>query len=141
MAQLKLLIITQDRELLSTEVDQVTVPTTSGEITVLPNHAPLFTQLHTGELIYKQDGKPSSVVISSGFMDVGPNNIITVLSDTATLESDITIARAEEAKQKAEKDMEQKTDRRSFIMAEASLRKALIELKIARRRSNPTSFG
>ncbi|MEK7458246.1 MAG: ATP synthase delta/epsilon chain alpha-helix domain-containing protein, partial [Patescibacteria group bacterium] len=67
--------------------------------------------------------------------------IITVLSDTATLESDITIARAEEAKQKAEKDMEQKTDRRSFIMAEASLRKALIELKIARRRGTPTSFG
>ena len=58
MSQLKLLIITQDKELLSTEVDQVTVPTTSGEITVLPNHAPLFTQLHTGELIYKQDGKP-----------------------------------------------------------------------------------
>ena len=43
------------------------------------------------------------VVISSGFMDVGPNNIITVLSDTATLESDITIARAEEAKQKQKK--------------------------------------
>jgi F-type H+-transporting ATPase subunit epsilon len=141
MAKLKLVIVTQDRQLLSEEVDQITVPTTSGEVTILPSHAPLFTQLQTGELLYKIDGKVNSAVVSSGFMDVGPNNIVTVLSDTATLASDITLERAEEAKQKAEKAMEQKMDRRNFIMAEASLRKALIELKIARKRNNPTSLG
>ena len=141
MSKLKLVIVTQDRQLLSEEVDQITVPTTSGEVTILPSHAPLFTQLQTGELFYKIDGKVNSAVVSSGFMDVGPNNTITVLSDTATLASDITLERAEEAKQKAEKAMEQKMDRRNFIMAEASLRKALIELKIARKRNNPTSLG
>ncbi|HKY73741.1 MAG TPA: ATP synthase F1 subunit epsilon [Patescibacteria group bacterium] len=139
--KLKLIIVTQERELLNVEIDQVTVPTSSGQVTILPDHSPLFTQLQTGELIYKAEGKPSSVVVSSGFMDVAPNNVVTILSDTATLESDITIAKAEEAKRKAEESMAQKQDRRSFIVAEASLRKALVELKIARKRSTPTSFS
>lgn len=139
--KLKLIIVTQEKELLNIEIDQVTVPTSSGEVTILPDHAPLFTQLQTGELIYKKEGKPSSVVVSSGFMDVAPNNVVTILSDTATLESDITIAKAEEAKRKAEESMAQKQDRRSFVIAEASLRKALAELKIARKRSTPTSFS
>lgn len=142
MAQkLKLIIVTQDKELLSEEVDQITTPTSSGEVTILPNHAPLFTQLQTGELVYKVDGKPKSVVVSSGFMDVGPNNVVTILSDIATLESDITLAKAEEAKRKAEETMAQKVDKRTFILAEASLRKALVELKIARKRSTPTSMS
>jgi F-type H+-transporting ATPase subunit epsilon len=139
--QLKLVIVTQEKELLSIEVDQVTVPTTSGEVTILPSHSPLFTQLQTGELMYKIQGKPHSVVITSGFMDVAPNNVVTVLSDTATLEGDITLARAEEAKKKAEQAMEEKGDRRNFIIAEASLRKALTELKVAKRRHSPTSMG
>lgn len=141
MANLKLIIVTQENELLNVEVEQVTVPTTSGEVTILPHHAPLFTQLQTGELIYKEDGKAKSAVVTSGFMDVGPNNTVTILSDTASLESDITLAKAEEAKKKAEDTMEQKVDRRTFLLAEASLRKALTELKIARRRHNPTSMG
>jgi len=68
-------------------------------------------------------------------MDVGPNNTITVLADSATHERDITLAKAEEAKKKAEETMAQKLDRRAFVIAEASLRKALMELKIARKRS------
>ncbi len=141
MSNLKLIIVTQENELLNVEVEQVTVPTTSGEVTILPHHAPLFTQLQTGELIYKQDGKAMSAVVTSGFMDVGPNNTVTILSDTASLESDITLAKAEEAKKKAEDTMAQKVDRRTFLLAEASLRKALTELKIARRRHSPTSLG
>jgi len=141
MATLKLIIVTQEHELLSTEVEQVTVPTTTGEVTILPHHAPLFTQLQTGELIYKENGTSKSAVVTSGFMDVGPNNTITILSDTASLESDITLAKAEEAKKKAEEAMAQKVDRRTFLLAEASLRKALTELKIARRRHSPTSLG
>ena len=132
--KIQLTIITQEKQLLDVVVDQITVMTTSGEITVLPNHIPLFTRLQTGELIYKQKGIPHSVIVSGGFLDVSPDSKITVLADTASLESDITLAKAEEAKRKAEDSMAQKTDRRNFMIAEASLRKALLELKVARRR-------
>lgn len=132
--KIQLTIITQEKQLLDVVVDQITVMTTSGEITVLPNHIPLFTRLQTGELVYKQNGQPHSVIVSGGFLDVSPDSKITVLADTASLESDITLAKAEEAKRKAEETMAQKTDRRNFMIAEASLRKALLELKVARRR-------
>jgi len=132
--KIQLTIITQEKQLLDTLVDQVTVMTTTGEITVLPHHIPLFTRLQTGELVYKKNGETHSVILSGGFLDVSPDSTITVLADTASLESDITLAKAEEAKRKAEETMAQKTDRRNFMIAEASLRKALLELKIARRR-------
>lgn len=132
--KIQLTIITQEKQLLDVLVDQVTVMTTSGEITVLPYHIPLFTRLQTGELVYKKSGETHSVILSGGFLDVSPDNKITVLADTASLEEDITLAKAEEARRKAEDSMAQKTDRRNFMIAEASLRKALLELKVARRR-------
>ncbi len=141
---LTLTIVTQEKELLKQEVTQITAPTSSGEVTILPHHIPLFTRLVTGELRFRtlgKENKDETVVVSGGFMDVGPNNEITILADSATHERDITLAKAEEAKKKAEDAMTQKLDRRSFIMAEASLRKALTELKIARKRSSPTSLG
>ena len=133
---IQLTIITQEKELLKEEVSQVTVPTTTGEITVLPNHIPLFTQLQVGELTYKKDGKSITVVISGGFMDVAPNNTITVLTDSAIEERNISVAKAEEAKKKAEADMGQKLDKRKFLMAEASLRRAMLELKVAKKHAN-----
>lgn len=133
---LRLTIITQEKELLNEEVEQVTVPTTTGEITVLPNHIPLFTQLSIGELVYKNGEDRITVVISGGFMDVAPNNTITILTDSAVEERNISIAKAEEAKKKAEEAMSQKMDRRQFLMAEASLRRAMLELKVAQRKTN-----
>lgn len=139
--QLTLTIVTQEKELLKEKVDQITAPTTSGEVTILPNHVPLFTRLQTGVVIFKTGGNNQQVVISNGFMDVAPNNTVTILTDSATHERDITLAQAEEAKKKAEQAMEQKVERRDFLIAEASLRKALMELKIARKRSHPTSLS
>lgn len=137
--QLTLTIVTQEKELLKEKVDQITAPTTSGEVTILPNHVPLFTRLQTGVVIYKVSGNSTQVVISNGFMDVAPNNAVTILTDSATHERDISLAQAEEAKKKAEQAMEHKTERRDFLIAEASLRRALMELKIARKRPGSNS--
>ena len=131
---LTLSIITQEKKLLEEQVDSVTVPTTEGEVTILPNHIPLFTKLQTGELTYKVQNQENSVVITDGFMDVGPQSKVTVMVDTAIRSADIDILKAEEAKRKAEELMAQKLDQRDFIMAEAQLRQALMEIKAANRR-------
>jgi len=139
MKNITLNIITQEKELLKMDVELVSVPTVTGEITVLPNHIPLFTKLQTGELKYKKDGQYASVVILNGFLDVSPDSVVTVLTDTATLERDITVAQAEEARKKAEEAMKTKLDRRQTMIAEASLKKALLELNLARKRQSPGS--
>lgn len=67
-------------------------------------------------------------------MDVGPDNKITVLADDALRADDINEALVEKAKQEAETALKNKTSKRDFMIAEASLRKALNELKVYRKR-------
>ncbi len=133
---IQLEIVTQEKKLLSAEVVSVSVTTELGEVTILPNHIPLFTKLVTGELRYLDPTKNKThyVAISGGFMDVGPDNKITVLADDALRADDINEALVEKAKQEAETALKNKTSKRDFMIAEASLRKALNELKISRKR-------
>ena len=49
--QLKLKIVTPERLILEEMVDQVTLPTTLGEITVLPEHIPLIAGLASGDVV------------------------------------------------------------------------------------------
>jgi len=133
---IQLEIVTQEKKLLSAEVVSVSVMTELGEVTILPNHIPLFTKLVTGELRYLDPTKNKThyVAISGGFMDVGPDNKITVLADDALRADDINEALVEKAKQEAETALKNKTSKRDFMIAEASLRKALNELKVYRKR-------
>jgi len=136
---LKLRIVTQERELLEQEVISVTATTEAGEVTILPGHVPLFSTLATGELHYilpdKQD--IAFVAVSGGFLDVGPDGVVTVLADHALRASDIDEAAAEAAKLRAEEVMRDKSDQRSsqdFRVAEMELMRSINELNIARRR-------
>lgn len=140
---LKLIIVTQEKQLLEASVSSVTVMTTEGEITVLPSHIPLFTKLADGELIYRweEGGKQNkgSLAISGGFLDVSPNDEVTILADHAIRSEDISEAKAEEAKKLAEEAMQNKQSEREFRLAEASLRRALTELQVAQRRKIKSS--
>ncbi|MEO8580994.1 MAG: ATP synthase F1 subunit epsilon [Patescibacteria group bacterium] len=133
---LTLKIITQEKELLRQEVESVTIPTVDGEITVLANHVPLFTRIKVGEVIFRNDGEEHSVVVADGFTDVSPDNVVTIMTDTAVRSSDIDILKAEEAKKRAEEQMQHKLDQRDFVLAEASLRKAMMEIQSYNKRKN-----
>lgn len=137
MAQLRLEIVTQEKELLNELVDYVSAPTVMGEVTVLPHHLSLFTKLEPGEVKYSKGGKLTSFVVSGGFMDVSGGKMVVVMADSAVRSDLINVAKAEEAKRKAEQLLKEKTSKQSLLMAEAELRKAIMELKVARkRRSN-----
>jgi F-type H+-transporting ATPase subunit epsilon len=135
--KLLLKIITQEHQLLEQEVDSVTVPTVEGEITILPMHIPLFTKITTGEMTFRNQNQEYPVVLADGFIDVSPNNTVTIMVDSAVRSADIDILKAEEAKRRAEEVMSQKTDQRDFVLAEASLRKALMEIQAYNKRKKP----
>lgn len=64
------------------EAEGLNVTTTSGEITILDHHHPLVTVLAKGEAkIIKSDGSRESVVINSGFLEMGLENNLSVLID------------------------------------------------------------
>lgn len=131
--KLHLEVITPTKIVLSEEVDEITINTANGEITILPNHIPLLSKLVPGEMAIKNNGKISYFAVMGGFLEVSKNNI-SILSDYAVRASDIEVAKAKEAKERAEKIMKDKESNKNFLLAETDLRKALLELKVATKR-------
>ncbi len=139
MATTRLDIVTAEREVFSDEVDEVIAPGVEGQLGILPHHAPLMTTLLPGELLVKKGGEEFYLAISGGFIEVRPDRII-ILADTAERVEEIDIARAEEAKRRAEARLAERTPGVDMARAEAALRRSLIRLRVAerRRRRRPT---
>lgn len=130
---LTLNLITQEKHVLTQTVDAVIAPAISGEVTILPKHIPLFTKLADGVVKLKIGSDYSEFAVTGGFMDVGPKNQVTILADSATRAEDIAIDKTEAAITAAKEAMANRQSEVEFKHAEASLRKALLELKVARR--------
>lgn len=131
MRKFPLKIVSQEKELLSIEVESVSLPTTEGEITVLYKHIPLFSQLKTGELIYRIGEEEKSVVVSNGFVNISPMSEVTIMTDSGILARDISVSKAEAAVKAAHETMKKTQNQRELILAEASLRQAMIEIRVA----------
>jgi len=131
---LHLQIVTPEKSVYDDEVDQVTLPTTTGQITVLPHHTDLVTQIKPGEIIFKKHNKETIMASGFGFAQVAKDSI-KVLVDLAAPEEEIEEKKIEEAKKKAEEALKQKhlLSEEEYVTAAANLQKALVQLKIKRR--------
>lgn len=131
-------IITPEKIVFKDEIEKAIVPTVNGEIAILPQHIGIVTQVIPGELVIKKNDKSQSIVITEGFLEVS-NNHITILANYAISAESINVAKVEEAKKRAEKLIQEKATDRDFRIAEAELRKAILELKVAfKYRKRPT---
>jgi len=114
------------------DIDQVTLPTSNGAITVLPHHAALFTKLIEGEIEVVQEGKRTSYVIAGGFFEIN-NNKASVLSDYAIRAESIEMAKSEEKKRQAEQKLREKLTNEEFTIADKDLKMSILELKVAQK--------
>lgn len=131
---IKFKIVTPERVLYQDEVDQVTLPTPKGEITILPHHIPLVSSLVPGEIRVVKNKEEVSMAISGGFVEITGKNI-TLLADTAERAEEIDEVRATEAEKRAKELMaEKKIDSAEFAYLTAKIEKELARLKVARRR-------
>jgi F-type H+-transporting ATPase subunit epsilon len=129
MAQaLMLKIITPERVVLEQAVDEVSACAVDGEFAVLPEHIPLVTALANDVLMYKSEGKESAAAVLGGILEVS-NNTVTVLSNAAELATEIDEARATQAKERAEAEKSQRTDKLGVYLAEMALSRAFARLK------------
>ncbi len=132
MAKFTLTVVSQERQLLQAEVDSITVPASEGELTVLASHVPLFTPLLAGVLTYRVDKVETQIVVSKGFLDVGSDNQVTIMVDSAVHAREISLEKAEAAIEAAHQTVTTSRDRQELLMAEASLKQAMLEAKVAR---------
>ena len=133
MATTRLEIVTAERVVFSEDVDAVIAPGIEGQLGILPHHAPLMTTLMPGELLVKKGGEEFSLAITGGFVEVRPDRII-ILADAAERVEEIDVARAEEAKRRAEERLKAPTSEVDLLRAEAALRRSLMRLDVAARR-------
>jgi F-type H+-transporting ATPase subunit epsilon len=132
-------VVTPERSVLSTEVDEVSAPGAQGYFGVLPGHTPYITTLGQGELSYRIGSRWEYLAITWGYAEVLPNKV-TVLTETAEMAAEIDLERAERAKRRAEERLRQWSTTVAdidFERAAAALERALIRLQVAQKRVGP----
>ncbi len=138
---LKVEIVTAERMIYSEEgVDQVVAPGRDGEFTVLPQHAEFITTLQPGELRIAKSGGEEAMAVTGGFLEVR-NDRIVVLADAAERVDEIDIARAEEARRKAEETLRGQQGLAELAATQASLQRALMRLHVATKRGRRGRAG
>lgn len=128
-------VVTPEKTLIDRQADEVVVPTTTGELAILPHHVPLVTQVAPGVLTIKEHGHEETIAVDGGFIQVTEKEV-RVLADFAVTGKDASASRAEEARQRAEKAMKERKSDIDFAEAEAEFRRAILELKLTKHRKS-----
>jgi F-type H+-transporting ATPase subunit epsilon len=136
-------IVTQDKSLFEGPADVVIAPGVEGELGILPNHAPLLTNLDFGILRVRHKGEEEVFTIAGGILEVRPD-LVTVLADVGESIDEIDITRAEEAKERAERYLKEgpPPDTDEYLRIQAALQRSKLRIEAAsryRRRSRPTT--
>ena len=121
-------IVTPEKQLVADEVDQVNVPGTEGDQGILYDHAPLLTNLRSGQLSYEKDGETVAIVVSGGYLEVTDNRV-TVLAETGEFLHEIDRERAERAHADAEKLLLTDLSEEEFIETQKKLFRAVARLE------------
>ncbi len=82
MNKIKFKIVTPEKEVFEDEVDQVTLPVTEGQVTILPDHTSYIASLKPGEIIFKKGGEETVLATSGGFVEFDNINFV-FFADTA----------------------------------------------------------
>ena len=121
-------IVTPERQLVAEEVDQVNAPGSEGDLGILYDHAPLLTNLRSGQLSYEKDGETVALVVSGGYLEVTDNRV-TVLAETGEFLHEIDRERAERAHSDAEKLLLTDLSEEEFIKTQKKLFRAVARLE------------
>ena len=129
---LQLDIVTPEATVYSEAVDMVTLPGVEGQMSVLPQHVRLMTQLVPGELIVRKNGHEDYLAVGEGLVEVTNDHVSIVTNMAVTLES-IDEAAAEEARQRAAARLRDKLSSEEVASVNAALARSLAQLHVKRR--------
>src|SRR5687768_762038 len=125
-------IVTPSRQVLSENVDEIQAPGKAGYLGILPGHAPLLSELRVGELTYRQGRNQRSLIITGGFLEVLPHQV-TVLAEAAESPEEIDLARAQAARERAERRLRSADSEVDLNRATIALARALMRIQLARK--------
>jgi F-type H+-transporting ATPase subunit epsilon len=132
MATLKLEIVTPEAMIYSEDVDMVTLPGVEGEMGIFPMHVPLLTQIVSGEITARKNGRDYLLAVGEGFVEITGERVA-IMTDMAIKTEHIDEAKAEEARKRAEARLAEKLGDEEAASVQAALAHSLAQLKVKRR--------
>lgn len=124
-------VVTPERPLLREHVQDVQVPAANGAIGVLPEHAPLLSELGSGCLVYTlEDGRKKGMAVSGGYVEVLPDHV-RVLAHVAEPADEIDVKRAEGALKRAEERLLHPNESLDVARALNAMKRAQTRLEAA----------
>ena len=81
-------LVSPERSLASLQVNAVQIPGADGDLTAMPNHAPLITTLRPGILTVESSQGTEKYVVTGGFAEIGEG--LSVLAERALPAGEVT---------------------------------------------------
>jgi len=118
-------VIAPDQTILDTVAEEVILPSSTGQLGILTDHAPLISALETGVLRYRKDKAWNAIALTGGFAEVEENEV-TVLVRSGELGSAINAEEARKTLAEAEQALAniKAEDKQGKLRAEQNLRMA-----------------
>lgn len=121
-------IITPDRVFYEEEVSMVEFNTVEGEVGIYKDHIPMTMIIAPGILTITKDGEVKEAALHAGFSEVLPDKV-TILAEIIEWPGEIDLARAEEARSRAEERIREHAPGTDMRRAEMSLKRAVARIE------------
>lgn len=125
--KIKLKMITHEKVVYEADIDELYVQSTDGRLGILPNHIPIVCALDIGVTKVVINKEPTCITTMAGVLQFSENEA-TILTDIAELGSDIDLARANAAKERAQARLAAKNDKDDILRAQFALAKAIARI-------------
>jgi len=126
-------IVTPEKLVVKEAAEEAQIPGLEGYLGILPGHAPLITELGVGIITYRAGGTTKTLSVAWGFAEVLQDKV-TILAETVERPDEIDVARAQQAKERAEQLLKSSDPELDYDRAQDDLRRAETRLKVATER-------
>nr|ACQ90745.1 CF1 epsilon subunit of ATP synthase [Neglectella solitaria] len=109
-------IMTPDRIFFQDQAEEIILPTNTGQIGILKNHAPLITALDIGVLLIRSKNEWTPLALMGGFALVKQNQVTVLVNEAESAET-IDPQQAEEAFLSAKEKLEQAEGQKQKVEA------------------------
>ena len=131
LKKFQLEVISPERVFYTGEVEMVELTTTEGDIGIYADHIPLTTIVAPGIMTITEEGdQMKEAAVLEGFMEITQEKV-TILAQSCEWPDEIDLNRAYEAKERAERRIQDYDHNINLPRAELALRKSLIRIKLA----------
>ena len=132
-------IVSAEQEIYSGTAEMVFAPLSTGEVGVLPRHAPLIALMKPGEVRVRTNTEELQFYVSGGILEVQPH-VVTILADTAVRAKDLDEAAVLAAKQRTEEALKDRKDDIDYAKAQSELAQAVAQLRSIRKLRDKTKL-